>query len=207
VFEQMVEIENSQGLYLFAKDTMHRFIYCNQLFADRLGLASSQQIVGKTDFDLFSERTAKLFQNGDSYVLHGGEFHGIPEVLPQPHHAVRIRVTKGLIKSKKGKVSGVFGAAVEVGTSGIIEPTQLKILSLNEEKRFQERFSLLTAKEKDCLKWMIQGKTAVEIGIIVGSSPRTVEKHLENIKKKISPFSKLTEIAFIAGRYAPQLQE
>jgi DNA-binding CsgD family transcriptional regulator len=39
----------------------------------------------------------------------------------------------------------------------------------------------VTARQLECLAWAGEGKTAVEIGIILGISARTVEGHLAKI--------------------------
>lgn len=44
----------------------------------------------------------------------------------------------------------------------------------------------LTAKEIICVRWMIEGKTAEEIAIIENIHPKTVQRHIENIKLKFS---------------------
>jgi DNA-binding CsgD family transcriptional regulator len=43
----------------------------------------------------------------------------------------------------------------------------------------------LSRREADVLLWVAQGKTNIEIGIILGLSPRTVQKHLEHIFLKL----------------------
>jgi DNA-binding CsgD family transcriptional regulator len=43
----------------------------------------------------------------------------------------------------------------------------------------------LTLRETDVLEWVAEGKTNAEIGIILGMSPRTVQKHLEHIFEKL----------------------
>lgn len=43
----------------------------------------------------------------------------------------------------------------------------------------------LTRKEAEVLYWVIQGKTSPDIGDILGSSPRTVNKHLEHVYEKL----------------------
>ena len=43
----------------------------------------------------------------------------------------------------------------------------------------------LTQKEGEVLYWVTQGKTSKDIGDILGSSPRTVNKHLEHIYEKL----------------------
>lgn len=43
----------------------------------------------------------------------------------------------------------------------------------------------LTRRETDVLQWVTEGKTNLEIGIILDMSPRTVQKHLEHIFEKL----------------------
>ncbi len=43
----------------------------------------------------------------------------------------------------------------------------------------------LTRKEAEVLYWVSKGKTSPDIGEILGSSPRTVNKHLEHIYEKL----------------------
>ena len=43
----------------------------------------------------------------------------------------------------------------------------------------------LSQREAEVLLWVAQGKTNIEIGIILGLSPRTVQKHLERIFQKL----------------------
>lgn len=44
----------------------------------------------------------------------------------------------------------------------------------------------LTVKEANCIRWMIEGKTAEEIAIIENIQSKTVERHIENIKLKFN---------------------
>ncbi|GAB2894647.1 response regulator transcription factor [Uliginosibacterium flavum] len=43
----------------------------------------------------------------------------------------------------------------------------------------------LTRKEAEVLYWVTKGKTSPDIGEILGSSPRTVNKHLEHVYEKL----------------------
>lgn len=43
----------------------------------------------------------------------------------------------------------------------------------------------LTLREAEVLYWVTQGKTSKDIGDILGSSPRTVDKHLEHVYEKL----------------------
>jgi DNA-binding CsgD family transcriptional regulator len=47
------------------------------------------------------------------------------------------------------------------------------------------RTANLTAREREVLHWIAQGKANAEIGMILSLSTRTIEKHAENIFRKL----------------------
>lgn len=49
---------------------------------------------------------------------------------------------------------------------------------------FRERLGL-TRREIEVLNWVTNGKTNAEIGLILGTSPRTIQKHLEHVFEKL----------------------
>ncbi len=55
----------------------------------------------------------------------------------------------------------------------------------SESKRLQTNLNL-TVRESEVLLWISRGKTNREIGEIIGASPRTINKHSENLYKKLS---------------------
>lgn len=57
----------------------------------------------------------------------------------------------------------------------------------------------LTNREMEVLKQVVEGKTNQEIGIILGISDKTVEKHLESVFSKLSVSSRV-EAAVLAVR-------
>lgn len=56
-------------------------------------------------------------------------------------------------------------------------------------------FQKLSSRQKECLKWICMGKTAEEIGIILGCSHRTIEAHIKNIKDHLG-CSRITEVIY-----------
>ena len=56
--------------------------------------------------------------------------------------------------------------------------------STNDASLLQEKF-LITKRESDVFLWLAHGKTNREIAQILDMKPRTVNKHLENIFKKL----------------------
>ncbi len=55
----------------------------------------------------------------------------------------------------------------------------------DEANALKQQFRL-TAREAEVLLWLARGKTNRDIGQILGTSPRTVNKHLEQVYKKLS---------------------
>jgi len=49
--------------------------------------------------------------------------------------------------------------------------------------------SELTQRERQCLAWTAQGKTAADIAVLVGIGERTVVFHLENARRKLGAMS------------------
>jgi steroid delta-isomerase-like uncharacterized protein len=52
-------------------------------------------------------------------------------------------------------------------------------------EKYLEKASLLSRRERECLEFLLQGKTAKETAALLGLSHRTVESYFENIKKKL----------------------
>ena len=48
----------------------------------------------------------------------------------------------------------------------------------------------LTARERECLRWTMDGKTAWELGMILGISEQTAARHLNNAMHKLGCVSK-----------------
>ncbi len=63
----------------------------------------------------------------------------------------------------------------------------------------------LSARERDCLSWGAQGKTAAEVGIILGISENTVNFHVKNVMRKLSVHTKTHAVtrAISLGLIAP----
>ncbi len=57
-----------------------------------------------------------------------------------------------------------------------------------------EQGNSLTARERECLKWAADGKTAWEIGQILGIAERTATFHLNNVIQKLGATNKIQAI-------------
>lgn len=58
----------------------------------------------------------------------------------------------------------------------------------------------LTIRESEVLYWVTKGKTSRDIGDILGSSPRTVNKHLEHIYVKLGVETRTAAAALVSTK-------
>jgi len=60
-------------------------------------------------------------------------------------------------------------------------------ISLSMAAKEEHLISLgLTAREAEVLRWIAEGKSNHDIGVILGASTRTIHKHVEHIFSKLS---------------------
>jgi DNA-binding CsgD family transcriptional regulator len=52
----------------------------------------------------------------------------------------------------------------------------------------------LTARELECLRWTMEGKTAWELGIILGISEQTAARHINNATQKLGCNNKVQAV-------------
>ncbi|MFZ4767849.1 MAG: response regulator transcription factor, partial [Roseimicrobium sp.] len=78
---------------------------------------------------------------------------------------------------------------------------RLERRALHPALRFKP-LPIITERENDTLRWMIEGKRNSEIGLILGISERTVEKHVSAIMSALSAENRATAIVRAMERMA-----
>lgn len=76
-----------------------------------------------------------------------------------------------------------FSLLSNVGPDELL--VRLAELSTEPEEQILRKSLALTARESEVLLWVSRGKSNREIGEILDISPRTVNKHLEQIFQKL----------------------
>jgi hypothetical protein len=56
------------NIYFFVKDAQGRLMLSNRLFWEKMGLARADQLLGKTDYDLFWALQAEAYMHDDAEV-------------------------------------------------------------------------------------------------------------------------------------------
>lgn len=74
--------------------------------------------------------------------------------------------------------------------SSLESEAQYRTLQSLELEKYLQNASLLSLRERQCLKCLLEGKTAKETASELNISYRTVESYFENIKDKLNCYSK-----------------
>ena len=102
--------------HVYFKDLDSRFIACSKELADRLGLQSTQEVIGKTDFDFFSEQHAQpAFEDEQAILRTGKPLVGKveKEVLLDGGESW-VLTSKMPFRSVSGEVVGTFGVSRDI---------------------------------------------------------------------------------------------
>jgi DNA-binding CsgD family transcriptional regulator len=95
----------------------------------------------------------------------------------------------GAVPERMSLPSPAGGPPFQVGVVSRIGPQEVLLRLVEgqpsgEEQAIRQRLNL-TAREAEVLLWIARGKANRDIGQILGLSPRTVNKHLEQIYAKL----------------------
>jgi PAS domain S-box-containing protein len=101
---------------VYAKDREGHFLLANAALACAMGAKSSEELLGKTDFDYYPEETAQTFFHDDQQVLTSGsplvnrEEHRVsPEGVP-----AWVLTTRVPLRGPDGKVAGLVGLGRDI---------------------------------------------------------------------------------------------
>jgi diguanylate cyclase (GGDEF)-like protein/PAS domain S-box-containing protein len=104
------------GAYVFCKDKDYRYTYANQLVGELFEIPAND-IIGKTDCDIFGEETGKnLRLKHDSPIIERGEITKHEECNYIPHldeYRYYLSVKKPLFDDQ-GQISGLFGISIDI---------------------------------------------------------------------------------------------
>jgi DNA-binding NarL/FixJ family response regulator len=149
---------DATGRFLLATDRTGRFLWCTP---------KARQLLGEL-FPAHSEASA-----------------GLPPAIVE--RVMQLRRENG--KTQARSTLDVGGRRLEITVLSPIGPDELLFrlteLSTTPDEQLLQQSLLLTTRESEVLLWISRGKSNREIGEILAISPRTVNKHLEQIFVKL----------------------
>ncbi len=116
---------------VWLKDMESRLLAANQTYADAAGFTLTEDLVGKTDLDVFPAELARRYRADDLEVLNSGKSKSVEEPLIFAGKAIWIETYKSPV-TLDGKMIGTVGFARDIN-----ERKQAEI-GLLHEKQFSE---------------------------------------------------------------------
>jgi PAS domain S-box-containing protein len=115
---------------VWLKDAQSRFIAVNEPFGKTCG-AKPEDLVGKSDFDIWPKEMAEAYRADDQEVMQSGRTKRVEEPLEDAHGSQKwIETIKTPIRNDRGNVIGTTGIARDV----------------TERKRVEELYRMLSDK-------------------------------------------------------------
>ncbi|MGI9475044.1 MAG: response regulator [Rubripirellula sp.] len=104
LYSSLVE---SLPLHVIRKDINGQVEFGNQRYCESIG-SPLEDLLGKTDFDLFPPDLAKKYCDDDRHVFETGEvYNGIEEHENSSGERVYVEIFKGPVRDSHGKISGI----------------------------------------------------------------------------------------------------
>jgi PAS domain S-box-containing protein len=101
---------------IFWKDSRSVYLGCNQVFAERAGVAGPQDIVGKSDDDLPWVREAESYRDVDRQILVSGspKTNYVQTMVTALGQNRQVRLSKLPLRNAQGDVLGILGISDDI---------------------------------------------------------------------------------------------
>lgn len=176
-----------------------KFLCVSKMGSQWTGFASPDQMIGLgyANVKCRAAEDANLFLQHDQIVKHRGIFRFVGYYCYTGGDWKTIIGERYLLRNKQNEPAGIAIHFNDFTRSGLIDISRFLIHhntrfhGINTKK--QVIFSIedcyselcLSEKQSECLFFLLRGKTAKEIAVILQLSSRTVEDHLGEIKSKL----------------------
>ncbi|NOY38200.1 MAG: response regulator [Chlorobi bacterium] len=102
--------------HIYFKDTQLRFLLSNKAHNDHIGVASEEELIGKTDMDLYPENLAKEYTKNEKQVIRSGRPKlNIKEKTINNQGSIRWLLTSKIpVLDGYGKVKGIIGIGRDI---------------------------------------------------------------------------------------------
>lgn len=178
---------------IYFEDFDHQTIICNEITAEECGFISLKDCIGAPWYVPFEQKSVfKTLQNDRNVVKH--ESLKFLEEAGVRNDGTLIRTLSVRMPwyNNNNTLIGLFGCSILLGkhsVSGVLSQLHnMGLLAYTPNIAIPEKevnhFQYLTEREKQCLEFMLDGKSAKEIARCIGISHRTVEQYTSEIKEK-----------------------
>lgn len=177
-------------LFTWVKDKEGRFLSCSENMAQLAGAESPLSLIGKSDLDMPWRDRHESYLEEEYLALRGQQCKRYQRQKTVEGN-LTILVTKSPLLKKNGEVIGTVGASIDLTNKKICDIAEgyvdsqgcLQLGTYYCDER-------LTKREVTILKYILKGYTAARTAAQLSISRRTVESHVDSIKRKLQCISK-----------------
>ncbi|MEA3372447.1 MAG: ATP-binding protein [Campylobacterota bacterium] len=120
--ELLQSVTESLGDAIFYKDLEFKYIGCNWHFAELAGISSTDEVIGKDDYELFLKEEADHFRSIDTAMLEAGGPQVIKEwVTDAEGNKLCFSTAKSPLLNAKGETIGIVGIARDITKEHMME--------------------------------------------------------------------------------------
>jgi diguanylate cyclase (GGDEF)-like protein/PAS domain S-box-containing protein len=113
---------------VWLKDTESRYMAINQVFSDQIKV-DINDVIGKTDFDIFPHDLAEKYRLDDQQVMNSGLKKNVEETIGRGGEQVWVETYKAPLKDEQNRMLGTVGFARDISERKQAEET-LKLAAL-----------------------------------------------------------------------------
>lgn len=117
IYHYLTNIINKIPCYIYWKNTRLEYIGCNQMAAEFVNFKSPEEIIGKSDLDIFIDKElARSYQIIDQKILATGApvINEPGQLINHQHQVLQVLVSKVPITDIAGHIIGLVGITVDV---------------------------------------------------------------------------------------------
>ncbi len=186
----------------------------NRSDAEACGFDSEESAIGKTVYNYCEKKFAKIVTETDEEVLSSRK----PSIYECDFYSKNGDVRRNCLTfrfpwfNEDFNIIGLLGFNIRIGKQplaeslayiqslGLLNKTyDSSVSNFSNSNNFESHFS---KREMDVVRLLIKGKTAKEMGRMLGLSYRTIQHYLDNIKCKMKVSSKSDLIEKIIGTFS-----
>jgi PAS domain S-box-containing protein len=162
---QLKAILDNLPFRAWLKDNENRFIAVNKPFATECN-QTPQELIGKTDFDIFPERLSESHLEDDIEIMKTGVQKSIEELIVTPEGTKWFETFKTPIFDENNKVIGTTGFSRDISERKKIE-------------QMKDEFVSMVSHELRTPLTSIQGSLGLVLSKVLGEIPPRVQELLE----------------------------
>lgn len=206
---------NSNSHYLFIKDNQFRYAWANQNFIQLMGLKEQKQIIGLSDYHLYTDKKQiRQYQEYDAFVLEQETSLKLEDKVEPRLNPYVVKTMEGMeypfaVNSDKANfVLGIVSSKIQctnLDWNTIFKLKSQELKELLSKRSYNIRLPFgevsLTKRELQVLVTLLKGYHAGEIAKFLFLQQTTVESYLATIKNKLAVSSKAELINLVIANH------